>query len=341
MPTAATRSFSKSGTSSDFPEYLHPSWTDLVNKALFRVRRAGPLTTVQDHGRIGFARFGVTAGGPMDRITHDLGQRIVGPCAQGTAIEIDVQGLSLDCIEGSVGFVLTGGDFAVAFGQTRETGWVIGGVHAGESVEITPNWWGNWCYLAFYGVIESAKWLGSRSVNPMLVVTGRQLRAGDIIAVTAEQSPKVEPRRIPVPVFVRPRSEIRVVAGPQERFFEPGAFEVLYNKEFAVSPQYNRQGIRLEGPGLRIASALDMPSEAIVRGSVQVDGSGQASILMADHQPTGGYPKIATVISTDQDRLAQLRPRSAIRFFQSTPASAIIRLRRREQLIRNYLSALR
>jgi allophanate hydrolase len=277
----------------------------------------------------------------MDRVAHDIGQRILGAHAQGSAIEIDVQGLSLECIEGLTRFVVTGGDFIVAFGQFENTGWIVGTVRAGDSIRIRPNRWGNWCYLAFDGYIDRPKWLGSRSVNPSLGVSGRRLEAGAILRVVAEASTNAEPRRLPVPLFARPKYDIRVIAGPQERFFDSDAFEVFYDEDFAVSPQYNRQGIRLEGRSLAIASTLDMPSEAIARGSVQVDGSGQASVLMADHQPTGGYPKIATIISADQDRLAQLRPRSPVRFVKATPAWAIDSLRRRDRLIVDYLAALR
>src|SRR5438105_690971 len=104
---AVTRFSFASATWSGFSASAHPSWSDVVNEALFRVATAGPLTTVQDRGRSGFARFGVTAGGPMDRVAHSIGQEIVGASAQGSALEIDVQGLSLDCIEGRVLFVLT------------------------------------------------------------------------------------------------------------------------------------------------------------------------------------------------------------------------------------------
>src|SRR4051812_37861578 len=117
------------------------SWSEVVHEVLFRISSAGPLTTVQDYGRIGFARFGVTAGGPMDRVAHEIGQRILGAHAQGSAIEIDVQGLSLECIEGLTRFVLTGGDFIVAFGQCENTGWTVGTLRAGDSIRIRPNRW--------------------------------------------------------------------------------------------------------------------------------------------------------------------------------------------------------
>jgi allophanate hydrolase len=312
-----------------------------VADALFRVITAGPLSTVQDGGRPGFARFGVSAGGPMDRTSHRIGQSALGDIAEGTALEIDLQGLTLECLDGAADFALTGGDFSVAFGNASETGWVTNSICAGERMTIRPHRWGNWCYVAFSGVIDTPKWLGSRSVNPSLNVTGRRLVAGDVLRVVNVTAPNKPARRLPVPVFARPRPEIRFVAGPQERFFTEEAFGRFLGETFATSTRYNRQGIRLDGPALSISTALDMPSEPLARGSVQVDGSGQASVLMADHQPTGGYPKIGTVISGDQDRLAQLRPRSQFRFIETSPQAAIKMLRRRDLLIHSYLAALR
>jgi allophanate hydrolase len=131
-----------------------------------------------------------------------------------------------------------------------------------------------------------------------------------------------------------------VVPGPQERFFAPEAFQHFYGESFAVSSQYNRQGIRLEGPPLAISASLDMPSEPIARGAIQVDGSGQASALMADHQTTGGYPKIATIVTADQDSLAQLRPRARLRFMPAAPEAGIARLRQKEARLEAYMRAL-
>lgn len=309
-------------------------------EAIFSVITAGPLSTVQDEGRPGYARYGVSAGGPMDRTSHRIGQAVLGGVSEGTALEIDLQGITLECLEGEACFALTGGDFTISVAGQDDSGWAVGRIRAGERLVVRPHRWGNWCYLAFSGVIAAGKWLGSRSVNPSLHVTGRRLAAGDVIRVAAVRPDARDPRRLPVPVFARPRPEIRAVTGPQERFFAADAFRLFHGAAFAVSTQYNRQGIRLDGPALPLAAALDMPSEPIARGSVQIDGSGQPSVLMADHQPTGGYPKIATVITADQDRLAQLRPRARFRFLETTSDAAIGLVRRREMLIRNYLDTL-
>lgn len=308
--------------------------------ALLRVLRAGPLTSVQDRGRPGFARYGVTGGGPMDRTAHRIGQALAGNPPTAAGIEVDTQGVSLLCLSGAVRFALTGGDFTLTLAGTAATGWLITDLREGQQLDIAMNRWGNWCYLAFAGDIEATQWLGSKSVNPGWAVSGRTLRTGDEILIRAAQQGGQSLRRIPVPIFARPSPLIHVVPGPQERFFAPETFQHFYGESFAISSQYNRQGIRLEGPLLAISASLDMPSEPITRGALQVDGSGQISALMADHQTTGGYPKIATIIKADQDGLAQLRPRQQLRFLMTTPEEGIVRLRQREARCQAYVEAL-
>jgi biotin-dependent carboxylase-like uncharacterized protein len=310
-------------------------------EALFQVLRAGPLTTVQDGGRLGHVRHGVTEGGPMDRVAHAIGQRVLGNSEDGSALEVDVQGLALDCLSGEVTIAVTGGDFAVKVGQQAENGWIVATIRTGQRLDIWPQRWGNWCYVAFAGTIDAPHWLGSCSVNPAVAASGKPLAAGDTIRVIVGAEAGILFRRLPVPLFARPRPDIHVIPGPQERYFSPQAFARFYGEAFAVSTQYNRMGIRLDGPTLPIVAALDMPSEGILRGSVQVDGSGTSAVLMADHQTTGGYPKIATVITTDQNRLAQLRPRQLFRFMPTTVIRAIGLLRLRRRLIADYLATLR
>jgi allophanate hydrolase len=312
-----------------------------VADALLRVLRAGPLTSVQDRGRPGFARYGVTDGGPTDRTAHRIGHALAGnPPTAAAGIEVDIQGVSLLCLSGAVRFAFTGGDFRLTLADLPATGWLIAELREGQQLDIAMNRWGNWCYIAFAGDIEATQWLGSKSVNPGWAVSGSTLKAGDEILIRGARHDGQAFRRIPVPVFARPSPMIRVVPGPQERFFAPETFRHFYGESFAISSQYNRQGIRLDGPPLAINASLDMPSEPVARGAIQVDGSGQASALMADHHTTGGYPKIATVITADQDGLAQLRPRQRLRFLMTTPEEGIARLRQQEARLEAYLEAL-
>ena len=112
--------------------------------------------------------------------------------------------------------------------------------------------------------------------------------------------------------------------GPQDRFFDAAAMAALLGEPFRLSDSYDRMGVRLRGPSLTPVARLDMPSEPVARGSVQVAGDGVATVLLADHQTTGGYPKIATVLGDDLDGFAQLRPRDLVRFVAVTPAQAVV-----------------
>jgi allophanate hydrolase len=311
-----------------------------VADAVLKVRAAGGLTTLQDKGRFGYQRYGVTEGGAMDRASFAVGQKALRKTPFGTAIEIGLGGLSLDCVSGGITFAVTGGDFSVTLPGRSCHGWMIADLCPGEGISIRPRWWGNWCYLTFAGNIAASTWLGSSAVNPALAFTGRPLVEGDEIVVQGASLRAAAPRQLPVPVFSRPRSEIRVVLGPQERFFEPMAFQRLFGERFAISMQYDRMGVRLEGPELPIATSLDMPSEGILRGSLQVQGSGRAVALMADHQTTGGYPKIATIISTDQDVLGQLRPRHPVVFRSVTVDQAVQGARNRARAFTAYMDSI-
>ena len=144
-----------------------------------------------------------------------------------------------------------------------------------------------------------------------------------------------------VPVLCRPRQEVRLVVGPQERYFALDSLDNLVSRPYRLSNDFDRMGVRLEGTKLSIGSALDMPSEGILRGAVQVPGSGDPIVLLADHQTTGGYPKIATVISADLDRFVQLRPGQIVQFRAVTAEQAVASLRTQRMQFQNYIAAMK
>ncbi|KKC27053.1 hypothetical protein, partial [Sphingomonas sp. SRS2] len=133
----------------------------------------------------------------------------------------------------------------------------------------------------------------------------------------------------PGPVGIAPPppiTEVRIVPGPQERFFAADAVLQLIRQGFVASASFDRMGRAIEGSSF-LPLSLDMPSEPALRGALQIDGAGRMTLLLADHQTTGGYPKIATVIGYDVDRLAQLAPGAAVRFRALTQLEAIAAVR--------------
>ena len=311
-----------------------------MSEARLRIDQAGPLTTIQDRGRFGYQRYGVTEGGPMDRAAYLIGQAVVGHNPEGAAIEVGLGGITLQCAAGTVAVAVTGGNFTITIDGKDRRGWLVTTLNTGSKLEITPGRWGSWCYIAFAGSIRSPVWLGSRSTHPALTFTGRPLIRGDEITIESVSEIAVVERELTIPVFCQPRSTIGLVVGPQERFFAEGALGELFSASYFLSSSSDRMGVKLEGPKLQISASLDMLSEGVLRGSVQVAGGGSPVVLVADHQITGGYPKIATMISADQDAFIQLRPHQTVRFREVSVEQAVSRARMRKRVLHAYISLL-
>jgi len=309
-------------------------------RAVLVVEHAGPLTTVQDRGRFGFLRYGVTEAGPMDRHAFAIAQAALGNPPGAAAIETTVGGVALRCVEGAVTVASVGGGFHALLDGAAVGAWAVFPVREGSLLTVKPGFWGSWTYLAFAGDIVAPSWLGSRATHVLSGLGGGRLDAGQRIEVRgAERRPERE-IDLPLPVTARPRREVRVVLGPQERFFAPEAVGALLTEPFALTGEYDRMGVRLRRPRLAVAGALDMPSEALPRGAVQVPGHGDPIVLLADHQTTGGYPKIAVLASADQDGFAQLRSRDLVAFQAVSAEQAIAAAVWRRGAALRYLEAI-
>ena len=281
-----------------------------------RITRAGPLCTVQDLGRPGLLRHGVSASGPMDRAAFARAGYWIGGGAAG-GIEFTTAGLSFVVEEGGIGVGADGGHF-VLHRNGRSAGWPTRlRLRAGDTVEVTPGERGNYGYLRFDRDIELAEVLGSRSTNLVAGLgglDGRSLRADDIIPFGEEAPARA--------VAMHPRATaagagpIRVLWGLHADLFPAEVRAGFVAASFEVSAHMDRMGARLidrEGV-FSDPPALSLVSDAIVPGDIQILGDGTPIVLLRDHQPTGGYPRIATVISADLDRFVQLRPGAEVRF---------------------------
>jgi 5-oxoprolinase (ATP-hydrolysing) subunit C len=305
--------------------------------ARLRITAAGPLVSVQDQGRAGLARFGVTASGPMDRLACDAANAALGNPANTPAIEVSLGGVSLEILQGSLSVAVAGGGFIVD-ADRRYGSWQVLTLHAGQSLTIRRGPWGSWCYLAFAGQLEAPEWLGSHATHAGSGKGGGLLKAGDDLQVHAPRL--LQPRPIPCPIFARPRHLLHVTLGPQDRFFAPETLQDLLTARFALTTAYDRMGVRLKGPLLTPNVALTMPSEPISRGALQVAGDGVATLLLADHQTTGGYPKIATVLDCDLDAATQLRSFDSLGFAAVSPREAVARARQHAAAQARYLAEL-
>jgi len=301
------------------------------------VESCGPLTTVQDAGRFGWRRFGLSPAGAMDTTALARANALVGNTPDTAAIEFCLMGGRFR-LEGSPALI------AVSGANTRAT---AGGraldadssmlAHAGEHLVIGPMREGVYAYLAIAGGIQSASDMGSRSVHRRSGIGGRPLLHGDRLSL-AEGAGEALPRRLP-PAEALGHDPIRLMLGPQDDLFTERAIETLFREGFAISAQVDRMGCRLEGPKIEHASGFNIISDGIVPGSIQIPGDGQPIVLLRDGQTTGGYPKIAAVISADLDRFAQLPPGSAVRFQLITREEALAAARYRKQQITSFLES--
>ncbi|MDR0809627.1 MAG: biotin-dependent carboxyltransferase family protein [Gemmobacter sp.] len=308
-------------------------------RAELALRFAGPHVSVQDAGRPGFLRYGVPASGPMDRLALAAANLALGNPAGAAGIEVSPGGLVLECLSGAVGFAVAGGGFIVDHAGHRGGGWRTATLRSGQGLAIRSGPWGSWCILALAGRMEVAHWLGSAATHAASGFGGGLLKAGMRLVVDETRCPA--PRAIPFPVFARPRGALRVTLGPQERFFEPEAVAAFLAGPWRMTDARDRMGVRLAGPPIPPRGALDTPSEPVARGSVQVAGDGVATVLLADHQPTGGYPKIATVLDCDLDAFVQSRPGDLLRFRPVSATEAVDLARIHAATQYRYLEALR
>lgn len=311
-----------------------------MSDAVLTVLAAGPQVTVQDGGRQGLLRFGVPRSGPMDRFAFAAGNLALGNPADAPGIEVSLGGLTLECVAGEVSFAVAGGGFVVDHAGQPRPSWCIATLSPGERLVLRPGEWGSWCYLLFAGDLGTRRWLGSASTHAMSGFGGGALAPGQRLVVgdAARRAPREG--AIPVPAALRPGGEVRVVLGPQQRFFAPEAVADFLSARWHVSEARDRMGARLAGPTIAPAARLDMVSEPIVRGSVQVAADGVATVLLADHQTTGGYPKIATVLDCDLDRFVQRRPNEGFVFRPVAPAEAITLARSARAALAEHLAAI-
>ena len=286
---------------------------------MIRILRAGPLCTLQDAGRFGMLEHGVTASGPMDRGAFRASGALLD-VAGSTAIEFTPAGLSLEATQPvRVGFA--GGQFKASVnGKVKAWPGKVR-LKAGDRLDITPGPAGNYGYLRFERDIDLAPVMGSRSTNLTVGLGGfggRALKAGDELRLGELGTPVTEQRTVTTD------GPIRVTWGLHADLFPAAIREAFVTTPFGISPKLDRMGARLDDRGRVFAGtkSLTLVSDAIVAGDIQILGDGTPIVLLRDHQPTGGYPRIATVTSADLDRFVQLRPGTAVTFQPITVAKA-------------------
>ncbi len=290
-------------------------------REVFEVLWPGPLATIQDLGRFGYQQYGVPVSGAMDGLALRIANRLLDndECAAG--LECTLLGPKLKFLNDTP-IAITGGDLAPLLNNHPLPMWEVVQVQKGDIL----SWRGmrNGCraYLSIAGGIDIPVVLGSRSTylrSRIGGLEGRALRTGDVLKSVPVSSEKLEHligRKVPKELIPEYKSfeEIRVILGPQSNHFPEESIATFLNSEYAITPESDRMGYRLEGPEIRHKGKADIISDGIPLGAVQVPGNCKPIVLMVDRQTTGGYTKIATVITPDISKLGQMKPGDKIRF---------------------------
>jgi antagonist of KipI len=300
------------------------------------VQAPGLFTTVQDLGREGFGVMGVSASGAADAISLRIGNRLAGNAEGAAALEMTLVGGAF-LFERDAVIAVTGADFGPSLDGKPLAMWSSAQVKAGLTLALGPSSSGARSYLCAEGGIAVRSFLGSASTHVLSGLGGfggRALRKGDRVEIGAARSlpckRTLSPRALE---RLRPRKVLRVTEGPQSDWFGESAWEMLCGSMFRVSEQSNRMGIRLEGARVPIDARREMITEGVSLGAIQITPSGQPIILFVEQQTTGGYPKIANVISADFHSLGQLRPRDEVHFERIEVREARGLLRDQEELL--------
>jgi biotin-dependent carboxylase-like uncharacterized protein len=291
---------------------------------------------VQDTGRVGSARYGVSTSGAADPDALALGNALLGNPPDAAALEITGGAASFEAL-GPCVVAVTGAPCRVSVNGWRMAAGVVFALAAGEMLEIGVPAAGMRVYLGVAGGVAIAPVLGSRATDlraGLGGLNGRVLRAGDVLA-RGPADGEAEGRILPPELLRRrPSSEwrLRILPGPQRR--QPsGSLEALLRARFTVDARSDRVGVRLrrvDGPCLEGGQTL---SEGLPRGAVQLPPDGEPILLLADAQATGGYHVLAVVISADSWRIGQLRPGDAVRFERVSLDEALAALRQRRDKI--------
>lgn len=298
--------------------------------ATLEVLEPGTLTTIQDGGRHGWARYGIPPSGPMDPAAMAIANRLVGNPVGAAALEITLTGPVLRA-HGDLLMAVCGAEFDVWVERLKVPLWCSVFVRDGYVIKFSTRHSGMRAYLAVAGGIQVPTFLGSAATYLPAGfggLNGRALNTGDHLPIggsLAEDLIRRAGYRWAVdkrPAY-RTAPTLHVVPGPQADFFKPEARARFFEACYKVTAQSDRMGIRLSGPAVIQQLSASMPSDGVVAGCIQIPPDGQPIIMMMDHQTTGGYPKIATVIQPDLPLIAQCLPGEEIRFCPITWQQAV------------------
>ncbi|MBP7003037.1 biotin-dependent carboxyltransferase family protein [Amaricoccus sp.] len=291
------------------------------------------FASVQDLGRFEAVRWGVGTAGAMDRLALVAGNLLLGNADDAAGVEAQVFPFEVR-FEADLAFAVTGADCAATLDGVPLLPWASARARAGQVLRLglpqAGRWRGARAYLTVAGGIDVPMVLGSRSTQLRGAIgglDGRMLRQGD--RLTAGEAPEaaaiagVVPPGLALPLEADGLPAVRVLPASEYGAFTATSLESFWDEAWKITPQSDRYGFRLAGPGLELARPLETRSHGIVPGVIQVPHSGQPIVQMCDAQPSGGYPKVGAVIEADLWRLGQMPIGTRFRFRRVDWADAL------------------
>jgi len=289
---------------------------------------AGPSSTLQDMGRTGWLRFGVSPAGAADPIRLAAANALVGNGPDEAAVEFALAGDTYR-VEADRCVVAVAADAPVAVDGEAAAAWSALALRRGQTLSVGRMRSGVRGYVAVAGGFDIPPVLGSRSVHLRSGLGGGRLEAGATLPLRVERSDAPAGRGLDPGALPYVAGPVNVVLGPQQDRFTPEGIGTFLSAAYRVTPEADRMGIRFEGPPIAHADGFNTISDGLAPGSIQVPGTGMPIVVLADRQSTGGYPKIATVASACLPGLGQLRPGDEVRF-QAIGMDEAVALRRRQ-----------
>jgi len=281
------------------------------------IQSPGPLATVQDGGRYGYMDRGFSPSGAMDKKSLAIANLLVGNDADEAAIETTLIGITAEFTSDAI-FAVTGADVLPTLNGERIAMYAAYTAKRGDILRCGAARVGLRSYFAFAGGLDIPEVLASKSTNLKCKIGGYQgnaLKASDELSFLMDAPVLRDMERRDLGIELSGfQDPIRVVLGPQDDYFTEDGVKSFFCAEYKVTADSDRMGIKLDGAAIASKAGVDIVSDGIAPGSVQIPSGGKPIIMMADRQTTGGYAKIATVISTDVYRLAQFRPGDSVRF---------------------------
>ena len=306
-----------------------------MTKAYFEILRPGINTTIQDGGRNNLYHIGITVSGAIDQRNYKIANRLVNNHLDEAVVEFAYQGPLLKLTNGNIKFAITGN---ISFNIIRNNSQIEEGkcyesylLNDGEQIDIISSKKSVYGYLSVSGGFQLEKVWNSYSINTKAQIgpnNGKKYSKDEILNIKESNIKNIKAKRINYDYFFN--NIVRVIKGTNFDYFSNQAKNIFFSDSYSVTRLADRMGMRLDGPYLENIINTNIKSEGLVKGVIQVPADGKPIILLADHGTIGGYPKIATVISADLDKVAQFIPGTIIKFKE-------VNLEEAEKLFKDYI----